>query len=334
MDWWGTTSSAQVFWSISALVLAVFALAGGLAADAAGAADAQRAAGLAALPRRAGGLGRGLPRRRRLGHGASLAAAGMAMCLAAYAAAFAEPADRVALRRFAGLAVRGEAAEAARHRAGLRSSRWSSPLILTLIGFGVPAGRAAPASSRTPAALLAFLVRDLGVIALFRFGPRPQRGDFGAVMALAVLYGVGGIFGGSMGGLDRAAAVFVPTGGDLAGLSIISGLVQAVVAWVLAARRIRSPETSAQRASICVQHPLQRRQLVGLAGRLVPADAADAREAHGDAGLVAGGALQALEGDLEAPGPRAARRGPSAPARSARWCCRGRTCRSASAPRR
>ena len=38
-------------------------------------------------------------------------------------------------------------------------------------------------------------------------------------------------------------------------------------------------------------------------GRLVPAQAADAGKAHRDAGPVAGRALQALERDLEAPGP-------------------------------
>src|SRR6185437_14064505 len=48
-----------------------------------------------------------------------------------------------------------------------------------------------------------------------------------------------------------------------------------------------------------VQHFFQGRQFVGFPRRLVPADAVHARKAHGHARLVAGGALQALEGDLQ-----------------------------------
>src|SRR5690606_27206272 len=40
-------------------------------------------------------------------------------------------------------------------------------------------------------------------------------------------------------------------------------------------------------------------QAIGLLRRLVPADAVDAREAQGDAGLVAGRALYGIESDLE-----------------------------------
>ena len=48
-----------------------------------------------------------------------------------------------------------------------------------------------------------------------------------------------------------------------------------------------------------VDQPLQGLQPVGLGGRLVPADAVDAREAHGDAGLVPGRAVDRVERDLE-----------------------------------
>ena len=239
ISWWGMTPSAEMFWSISLLAFAGFALAGAwrlmrlelqmrsepvvwplfllvLAAW---------VAGFRAGP---------------AGHDVSIAAAGMAMCLAAYAAAFVEPADRVAVRRFASLAAQGKASEAARIApAPLFPLVFAT--ILTLISFGLPSEGIAAVYS--PAALLAFLVRDLGVIALFRFGPRPQRGDFGAVVALALLYGVGGVFGRVSGGA-AGAAFFVPAGGALAGFSVVSALVQAAIAWALAARRIRSPETS------------------------------------------------------------------------------------------
>jgi hypothetical protein len=174
------------------------------------------------------------------GHDASVAAAGMAMCLAAYASAFVEPADRVALRRFAKLAIQGNATEAARIApAPLFPLVFAA--ILTVVSFGLPAEGLALVSS--PAALLAFLVRDLGVIAFFRFGPRPQRGDFSSVVALALLYGVGSIIGGVLVGAG-GAALFMPAGGASAGVSVVSALVQAAVIWTLAARRIRAPETS------------------------------------------------------------------------------------------
>ena len=57
----------------------------------------------------------------------------------------------------------------------------------------------------------------------------------------------------------------------------------------------------------CRQQLFQRLDAVGLRRRLVPADAADAGEAHGEAGFVPGRALQALEGDLEDEAALAAR---------------------------
>jgi hypothetical protein len=79
----------------------------------------------------------------------------------------------------------------------------------------------------------------LGVIALFRFGPRPQRGDFGAIVALAVLYGAGAIIGAAIGhGVGRA--LFAPLG-DAPLVSLASGLVQAGLAWALAMGRVRAP---------------------------------------------------------------------------------------------
>jgi hypothetical protein len=230
VDWWSMTVPAEMFWSITLLVFAIFALAGAwrlmrlelqMRSE-----PVVWPAFLLVLAAWVAGFRVG-----PAGHDASAAAAGMAMCLAAYAAAFVEPADRVALRRFASLAVQGKATEAARIApAPLFPLAFAA--ILTLISLGMPAEGLGRVSS--PAAVLAFLVRDLGVIAFFRFGPRPQRGDFSAVVALALLYGVGSIFGSVIG---RA-------GGELAAFSIVSALVQAAIAWTLAARRIRSPETS------------------------------------------------------------------------------------------
>jgi hypothetical protein len=167
--------------------------------------------------------------------------ASLVIALCAYAAAFAEPADRIRLRQFAQAAAKGDLARAApRTPAALFPAVFAAALVLLAFVFA----RGQNLSGEGPnlwqaAALIAFMTRDLGVIALFRFGPRPQRGDFGAVVALALLYFVGGVVGSAF---QRAGlALFMPTP-DAPAISVVSGFLQAVVAWWLAARRIRTPE--------------------------------------------------------------------------------------------
>ncbi|MDO8380097.1 hypothetical protein [Phenylobacterium sp.] len=176
------------------------------------------------------------------GLAAALLVGALAVALAAYAGAFAEPADRVRLRQFAGALGKGDLA-----RALPLTPAAIAPFLLALIlvaaAFGI--GGAGSAFDQGPdpaqaAALLAFILRDLGVIALFRFGPRPQRGDFGAVVALALLYAVGGIVGGVISP-GTGQALFVPLS-IAPWASLASGLAQAVVAWALAWRRIKAPE--------------------------------------------------------------------------------------------
>ena len=84
------------------------------------------------------------------------------------------------------------------------------------------------------------MLRDLGVITLFRFGPRAGRGDLTAVIALALLYWVGGLVGHVFAG-DVGRAMFSPLVPTEAGVSLMAGVVQAVVAWTLAAQRLRAP---------------------------------------------------------------------------------------------
>ena len=173
---------------------------------------------------------------------APLLVGALAVALAAYAGAFAEPADRVRLRQFGASAAKGDLA-----RALPLTPAAVIPFILALIlvvaAFVV--GGAGSMFSQGPdpaqaAALLAFVLRDLAVITLFRFGPRPQRGDFGAVVALALLYAVGGIVGSVISpGVGKA--LFVPLS-IAPWASLASGLAQAAIAWALAWRRIKVPE--------------------------------------------------------------------------------------------
>lgn len=165
------------------------------------------------------------------GLGSAFVVAALAVALCAYAAAFAEPADRVRARQFLAAARTRDFA-----RAGLFAPAPLAPLIIStllvlaalLAGGGQGLGQAA--------ALIAFLLRDLGVIAFCRMGQRPERGDFAAVVALALLYGVGGVVGWSIGRQD-GAALFAPLS-DAPAVSLVSGLVQAAIAWAVAGRRI------------------------------------------------------------------------------------------------
>jgi hypothetical protein len=171
------------------------------------------------------------------GTGSNGVAAALAMGLAAYAAAFAEPADRLKLRAFTGRVRRGDV-RAAAAVAPATVLPFLFALFLTLLAAASPGG--GEAGGRT-AALLAFIFRDLGVIVFFRFGPRPQRGDIGALIALALLYGAGGVIGGAMD-WSEGRALFQPLEGS-ATICIVSGVVQGIIAWVLAARRVAAPET-------------------------------------------------------------------------------------------
>lgn len=51
------------------------------------------------------------------------------------------------------------------------------------------------------------------------------------------------------------------------------------------------------------EHPFQRLQPIGFGRQLVPAQAIDAGKSHGEPGLVAGGALQSFECNLEYKAP-------------------------------
>jgi hypothetical protein len=171
------------------------------------------------------------------GLSAAFTVAALAVALCAYVGAFAEPADRVRMRQFGqALAARDVARAAPLTPAPLAPVILAA--LLVLAGYATKGAGPAGLDLDQAAALIAFLIRDLGVIALCRLGARPQRGDFNAVVALALLYGVGGIIGFSTAG-PRGAALFTPAD-TYPLISLASGVVQAVLAWILAAARIRS----------------------------------------------------------------------------------------------
>lgn len=179
---------------------------------------------------------------RTEGWSGAFTVASLAVSLTAYAAAFAEPADKVRMRQFA-------------HHMGRGDLSRSLPLLPTPVApvifavllvaaaFAAGGGRSTGLDVGQAAALIAFLIRDLGVIAYCRMGARPQRGDFGAVVALGLLYIVGGALGFAMGRVD-GMALMVPIS-DAPWISLASGAVQAALAWFLASARIRQGSVTA-----------------------------------------------------------------------------------------
>jgi hypothetical protein len=173
-----------------------------------------------------------------LDHRLSLAAAVCAAC--AYLGALIEPADAVRARQFL-------AAVNPFGRLDLQRLIWTTPLVAKPLALAVilfvwdalirnrDAG--APEALLT-LATLAFLLRDVGLIAALRFG-RPGRGDFGVLMRLALAYVLGALVGRLLGG-SSGPALFIPTLNPM-GLSLISGGVQAGLVWIWAAQRLARP---------------------------------------------------------------------------------------------
>ena len=160
------------------------------------------------------------------------AIAGAVFAACAYAAAFAEPADRVRLRQFGVLVGRRRWSEAAYDMPAALP-----PLVLAgaaAVGFALSPHAGAMQAASLPFAVFAFLLRDLGIIAFFRFGPRPRRSDLGSVLALFLAYFVGGVVG---------RGLLVPSV-EAAPVSVLSGASMAIGIWVLAWRRIHAGEQS------------------------------------------------------------------------------------------
>lgn len=233
VDWWGVIQPAARFRALAVAGFAVFAVAA-----------AWRLmrlelmmrstllvwpAFLAFLALFAGGF----PFRNE-GLSTSLLTAALAVALCAYAAAFAEPADRVRLRRFTAAVRGGDLAEA-----GPLAPAALTPLVFAavLVVAAVLVGGTPAARLWQGGALIAFVARDLAIVAIFRLGPRPQRGDLAAILALALAYGVGGIVASAVAGLEGSAMIAPAARPE----SLISGAVQAAILWALAARRLSGP---------------------------------------------------------------------------------------------
>lgn len=182
-------------------------------------------------------------------------AAGAVFAALTYAAAFVEPADPVRLRRFwaelhAGhLGPAAHLAPAALFALALAALSALAALVLPPTSFGQPPP---PAEIL---AVLVFLVRDLGVIACLRLGPLPSRGDLSAVIALVLLYGVGAVVDHTVG-QSLGVALFSPLAAYAPLSLMISGVVQAAAAWVLAGQRLAAhPALPAQPGRIGGQDP-------------------------------------------------------------------------------
>ncbi len=177
-----------------------------------------------------------------LGRGEALAArlvsSALVLAALAYVGAFAEPADRIRARQFAQALGRREFARAA---VRLPLIVWPSLLALAsgLVVALIHARAREGAEALFALALLAFFVRDLGVIAWRRFSRSSAPGDVGVALSLLALYFAGALFGRLFGG-QAGLAAFVPSQ-TLPGLSAVMGLLEAAAIWALAAWRINRP---------------------------------------------------------------------------------------------
>ena len=187
------------------------------------------------------------------------AAAAFIFVAAAYAGAFIEPADRVRLAGFGAAAKRGDWS-----RAYLMTPLTLAPLIMATLALvavaffsgdmvrasesiGRSAGMLREMTPTLVAAGFVFLLRDIGVIVFFRFGPRPRRGDFGAILALILLYWVLPLFGAAGAGSGAGMlglALFAPAPGH-ATVSLVSGGLQALAIWAFSVKRLRGPDPAA-----------------------------------------------------------------------------------------
>ena len=156
----------------------------------------------------------------------------------AYIAAFAEPADRVRARQF-GAALRGR--QPARMLSHLPLPALPSLLALAagLLVAGLHARDGDPGPALGVLAALAFFARDLGIVAWRRFAGRGTQGDAGVLVLLLALYLAGAGLGRVFGGL-HGEALFWPSR-TLPGLSLLAGLIEAALAWLLAAAAIARP---------------------------------------------------------------------------------------------
>ncbi|MEO6341153.1 MAG: hypothetical protein ABIO39_14015, partial [Caulobacteraceae bacterium] len=185
------------------------------------------------------------------------AAAAFIFAAAAYAGAFVEPADRVRLAGF-GAAVR--------RRDWIRALPMTPlslpPLLLAAVSFVAmaifsdaarqvvgqfdrSAGMLGDLTPTLIAAGFVFMTRDLAVITYFRFGPSPRRGDFGAILALALIYWILPLFGLAAGGPGgMGLALFAPHPIH-ATVSLVSGALQALLVWLFAVRRLKGADRTA-----------------------------------------------------------------------------------------
>ena len=180
------------------------------------------------------------------GTAAEAMTAALVFIAAAYICAFVEPADAVKLRRFNAALRSGAWLQAVDLApAALFAVKLAALAVIVFCLLPQPFGMSSPLPSAVGAlAALAFMVRDLGVIAVHRFGPRAGRGDLSAVIALALLYWVGGLVGRVFGG-EVGHALFSPLVPQAAGVSLVSGVVMAALAWWLALQRLRRPKVAA-----------------------------------------------------------------------------------------
>jgi hypothetical protein len=171
--------------------------------------------------------------------GAGLALAYVGVHVAAMIALIVEPKNNVELRALGTAITQGRIARAV---LGLPAYGWA---FLGAAGLAVALATSAPVrtlgfetvTASTVFAALGFLARDIGVFHFFHAKPRQMRGDFAGLVALAIVYVLGGAIASAVD--SPAFTAFVAPTLDAPVWTFVLPWLQAAAIWFFAVARFR-----------------------------------------------------------------------------------------------
>lgn len=229
LDWWGRNVSAPDFWLASVTLFAMLAIATCwrlMRAELQAAPEPLwYAVGATVAAVWMGGLGDQPVEQAWL--------AFVAFAAATYVTLWSEPKDVVGWRALSRALGTPQADAGAVWPASLTGFALcaAAAIGVAIVWIIAPPADAKDSSALWPFAALLFIARDIAIFAFFHLGERQKRGDFAAVLTIALLYGLGPAFLGVLG-FESGLALFFPVpDGDLAShiVSVASGLVQVCI---------------------------------------------------------------------------------------------------------
>ncbi|MGD2133671.1 MAG: hypothetical protein PVI23_12830 [Maricaulaceae bacterium] len=171
----------------------------------------------------------------------------VAVMVAAYASLIIEPKNTVELRGYGAALMSGRLGEIVR---GMPAYGWAF-LVAILVAFAVVTSDPIPMPDNVDHlqinrlvvfAGLGFLARDIGIFHFFHARPGQKRGDFAALVTIALMFVLGSGFSGAADSETLAAAFFPHP--LAASWTVALPWIQAGVVWMLAINRYRGVRTA------------------------------------------------------------------------------------------